>query len=317
MIAGHYLPERNGDISGALAAFASRLNFSGQGVRLKLLTKKLQDDHNIFFIGDRHKGSILSSDDGWRKMVEMLQSDYDGCKNNYVAEGGDDIEAIAPDDKRFSPEKLTEKLILAQIDDAIEERMPIKDYYLYKLEGNHERTKWRDGLITQTICQKLGVPYGTYTVKLTVNDKWGRLMYKIYDTHGHKGISSTADDPKRRQANLQLTLKRQLKFKAADCAVMIKHHVHKLIVCKPESELYLTDDGKKIQQGYTSWGQREKYIHPDARWYGLAGSFMKLYGNDLSGYAEVAEYDPVELGFLVLKVRDKQIVELKPICLDI
>ena len=115
----------------------------------------------------------------------------------------------------------------------------------------------------------------------------------------------------------QLVLKRHLKFKAGDCAVMIKHHTHKLLVCKPESEVYLVDDGEQIRQAYTGWGQDEPYIHPDARWYGNGGSFMKLYIDGITGYAERAEYDPVELGFLVLKVRDRKIVSLDPVYIQI
>ena len=116
---------------------------------------------------------------------------------------------------------------------------------------------------------------------------------------------------------MHLILKRHLKFKAGDCAVMVKGHTHKLLVCKPEAELYLTDDGKRIQQKYTGWGQNEEYIHPDARWYGNTGSFLKLHGKGISGYAEIFEYDPVELGFLILKVRRKRIQSLDPYYLKI
>ena len=279
---------------------------------MKLLTKNLPDDHNIFHFGDLHNGSALSSIKGWNKFIEVINSPYDGCSNNYGIEGGDDIEAIMVDDKRFSPDNLKQPLPLAQIEQAIKIRQPIKDKLLFKLMGNHERKLWRFGDITEKICQDLGVDYGTYTAKITIKDKNGKLMYKIYETHGFKNITSTADDPKRRKVTMQLILKRHLKFKAGDCAVMVKHHTHKLIVCKPESDLYLTDNGQNIQQNYTSWGQNVDYIHPDARWYGSAGSFLKLHGKDMSGYAEIMEYDPVELGFLVLKVRDRKIVGLEP-----
>ena len=142
-------------------------------------------------------------------------------------------------------------------------------------------------------------------------------MYKIYATHGFKNITSAAYDPKRRRVNMQLILKRHLKFKAGDCAVMVKGHTHKLMVCKPESELFLVDDGSRIKQKYTRWGQSEEYIHPDARWYGNTGSFLKLHGKDISGYAEIMEYDPVELGFLVLVVRKGKIEILEPYYLNV
>lgn len=280
---------------------------------MKLITTQLEDNHNLFFFGDRHGDSVLSSKRAWECFVDTINSKFEGCKNNYGAEGGDDIEAIMVDDKRFSEEKLTEDLPLLQMKKAVKDRETIKHRLFYKLEGNHERKLWRFGNIMEEMCKELGVIYGTYTAKLTVLNKKGGLMYKTYDTHGRKGINSTADDPQRRQTNLELTLKRHLKFKAGDCAVMIKHHTHKLLSCAPVSELYLTDDGENIKQGYTGWGQSETYIHPDARWYGNAGSFLRLFGKDISGYAELAEYDPVEMGYLVLIVRDREIVELKSV----
>lgn len=284
---------------------------------MKLITKQLPDNHNIFLFGDKHTGSVLSSQHGWRTLTNMMHSPYEGCSNNYGVDMGDVIEAITVDDKRFSADKLTEPLPIEQMNVATEEHDPIKDLLLCMLDGNHPRKLWRFGNITKDICGKLDVEYGTYTAKISIQDSSENLMYKIYATHGFKSIISTADDPKRRRVNMQLILKRHLKFKAGDCAIMVKGHTHKLLVCKPESELYLTDDGNKIKQKYTGWGQNEEYIHPDARWYGNTGAFLKLHGKNISGYAEIMEYDPVELGFLVLKVRRKKIVELKSIYLNL
>lgn len=283
---------------------------------MKLITHNLPNDHNIFFFGDRHKGAVLSSDKGWNKLISMMNSPYDGCKN-FGVDGGDMIEAIMVDDPRFSPEKFTEPLPLIQLNEAVKEREDIKDKLLTILMGNHERKLWRFGDITEEACNRLEITYGTWACKLTINDKHDNLMYKIFDEHGHKSINSIADDPIRYQSNLKLTLKRHLKKKAGDCAVMIKHHTHKLFVSQPNFELYLTDDTKRIKQHYTSWGQNESYIHPDARWYGNAGSFLRLYGDGFSSYAEIAEYDPIEIGFLILKVRNKQIQSLEPYFLDI
>jgi hypothetical protein len=290
---------------------------------MQLLTKVLPDNHNLFHFGDLHDGSVLSSRKGWNKLLDMMNSEYDGCSSNYGVDGGDMMEAILVDDVRFSPEKLTESLPLEQRKEAIKLREPIRDKLLAILLGNHEYRLWKYGNMTKDICEALGVDYGTYSAKITIEHKGGwlhkgnNLMYKIYETHGYKNISSIADDPIRRQSNMQLILKRHLKRKAGDCAVMIKHHCHKLLLCKPEEELYLVDDGEKVKQAYTHWGQAEPYIHPDARWYGSAGSFLKLYGKGISGYAEIMEYDPVELGFLITKVRDRKIVDVVPIYLDL
>ncbi len=280
---------------------------------MKLLTPvKLQNNHNLFLFGDKHDGSVLSTDRGWNKMVDLMCSEYDGvpASANYGVEMGDMIEAIMADDPRFSPDKLNEPLPLEQMKMAIRRREPIKKKLLVILLGNHERKLWRFGNLTEEIAGKLDVPYGTYTSKITINDSKDNLMYKVYATHGFKGINSTADDPIRREANKRLALKRHLKFKASDCAVMVKGHAHKLLVSKPESDLYLYDDGKKIKQGYTGGKQTDEFIHPDSRWYGCTGSFVTLFGKDISGYAEVFEMDPTELGFLILKVRNRNIVSL-------
>ncbi|MBU1172986.1 MAG: hypothetical protein KKD44_25780 [Proteobacteria bacterium] len=284
---------------------------------MQLLSYALPDSHNFFFFSDKHEGSILSSQRGWDKMCHMMASEYEGCGNNYGGDGGDSIEAIMVDDKRYSIEQLTEARPLVQMQDAIRIREPIREQLLYMLDGNHDRHLWRFGDIAWEMCRSLGVDYGTTTAKVTIKSKDGTLMYKVFSTHGFKSITSTADDPKRREVNKQLILKRHLKFKAGDCAVMIKGHTHKLLVCKPETELYLTDDGKKINQNYTKSGQTEDYIHPDARWYGNSGSFLRLYGEGISGYAERFEYDPVEIGFLILRVRDRKIISLDKIYLDI
>jgi len=279
---------------------------------MKLLPPvKMPNDFNTFHFGDKHEGSVLSSDKGWDKLCHLMNSEYDGCKHNYGVHGGDAMEAICIDDPRFDPEKFTEPLPLEQMKIVKKKLEPIKHMLLTMLIGNHEFTLYKFGNITASICEDFGVPYGTYTAKLTFLDSKENLMFKLYETHGFKSITSTADDPKRRKTNMELILKRHLKFKAADCAVMIKHHVHKLLVCKPDADLFLYDDGKEIKQSYTGWGQNEGYIHPDARWYGCAGSFLKLFGKGVSGYAERAEYDPTELGFLVTKVRNKKIVEVK------
>lgn len=278
---------------------------------MKLIENQLPPNHNIFHFGDVHHGSSLSSKSGWNELVNMMHSDYDGCSNNYGEDGGDMIEAIQVDDPRFSPEMMTEPLPMEQMEDARKMREPIKEMLLTILWGTHERKHKKFGNITEKVCKDLGVEYGTNACKLIMLDKSGNLMYKVFAEHGSRNITSTADDPKRAKTNMELILKRQLRRKFGDCAVMIKHHTHKLLVCQPVYELYLTDDGKKIKQNYTSSGQNEAYIHPDARLYGNAGSFLRLYGDNMSGYAEIFEYDPLPLGFLILKVRKGKIVELK------
>ena len=50
------------------------------------------------------------------------------------------------------------------------------------------------------------------------------------------------------------------------------------------------------------------FIHYDNRWYVNTGSFLRLYGHNVSGYGEAAEYDPIQLGFAVARVRNRKII---------
>lgn len=272
---------------------------------MKLLECNLPDNHNIFLFGDLHIGTVLCHRLGIKKMIDMMRSSYHSCSNNYGICMGDMIEAIMIDDKRYDLSTTADPFPLQQVEDAVRTLTPIASKLLAVLKGNHEHKLWKFGDLAASVAGQLGTPYGTYTAKLTICNRKGKYLYKIFITHGRKSITSTADDPKRRFTNMELILKRHLKFKAADCVIMAKAHTHKLLVCEPEQELYLVDDTKEIKQKYISSSQNAPYIHPDHRYYVNTGSFLKLYGPDgVSGYAEIAEYDPLEMGFVIAIVRD-------------
>lgn len=272
---------------------------------MKLLKHNLPVNHNIFLFGDLHLGTVLCHREGIQQMIDSMHGSYKSCSNNYGVCMGDMIEAIMIDDRRYDIATTAEPFPLQQVKDAVNILSPIATKILVMLKGNHEHALWRFGDLAREIADQLGVTYGTFSSKLTINDKDGKYLYKIFATHGRKGINSAADDPLRRATNMELTLKRHLKFKAGDAVIMAKGHTHKLLVCEPESELYLTDDTKEIKQHHISSSQKAPYIHPDHRYYINTGSFLKLYGEDgISGYAEMAEYDPLILGYAVATIRD-------------
>ena len=284
---------------------------------MELLNFKLPADHNLFFAGDPHWGSVQFSQNGFDEFVNCLHSEYEGCSNNFCELGGDNIEAITLDDRRADEQKTREPFILHQIRHVKEMYKPIAPMLLWMLDGNHEMKLWRFGnIVRDEFCPDLStdthkVYYGTNAARITICNTRGKLLYKVFNCHGRKGISSAADDPNRRETNMNLTMKRYMRDKAADCAVMIRHHNHKLLRLSPLYKLVLKDNGKKLYQDYTKLDQGSSDIPPDMRWYGTAGAFMKLYTLGYSGYAEIAEYDPVELGFLVLIVRGGKIIDLK------
>jgi hypothetical protein len=221
---------------------------------------------------------------------------------------GDCIEAICTDDPRYQRESTTQDSIFLQIKDAVKQMDGIKDQIICLLEGNHETKLHRFGSIGEELAEQLDVPFGTYTARITYQFSDG-TFFKHFATHGARSISSTADDTKRRNTNMRLQLKRHLKMKSHTCALATEGHTHKLIVCEPDSELYLDDNGLEMTQHYTQPTQGG-YSHHEQRWFGNTGSFMKLYELGVSGYAERFGYDPIELGFLVARIRNKQIVGL-------
>lgn len=92
---------------------------------------------------------------------------------------------------------------------------------------------------------------------------------------------------------------------------------HKLLIVEPIKNLYLYDDGKNIKKGYTKpvSCMEHNYIPSELRWYVATGSYMKLFELGVSGYAEMAEHDPVEIGFAIVKVRDHNVVGVDKIIL--
>lgn len=302
-------------------------------MEIQNLIMKVPDDYNLFLYSDDHEGSLMRYAKGWEILCHMINSEWNGIKpeNNKALDHGDITEGILIDDKRYNP--LVAKHVNAglQREQAIKNRRPIQSHLVTILEGNHPWKLWKYEYITPMVCKELGLPYGTWACKVNWTDYHGRLMFKSYHTHGRKGITSTADDPKRRMANRELILKRHLKEKAGDTVLMCKGHTHQLIITRPEPFMYLTDDRENINAGYTKVDHTAEFIHPDLRWYVNTGSFYRLYntgvrvnlGTDeepyevgVSSYAEVAEYDPVELGFAIAEIRNRQISEIRKIKLS-
>jgi hypothetical protein len=278
---------------------------------MQLITHEVPADWQLYDMGDLHVGSSLFHKDAFLETRERILEE----KNSFVVLGGDLIEGIAIDDKRFQIDSTVPDLVPLdeQVKDVNRLLMPLKDRIIVSLQGNHEFTLIRKTDIAKRICNHLEIPYGTFSCKISYKDVHG-LQFKHFTTHGYKTIKSTADDPIRLEANERLILKRHLKHMCADAYLMTKHHVHKIIISKPEAMLFLTDDGRKVKDSYTHAKPTDKYIHPDLRHYGCAGSWMKLYGDmGTSGYAERAEYTPVEIGCLKYTIRDRQLISGEPV----
>ncbi len=278
-------------------------------------SNKLPKDYNLFLWGDTHIGSISTSYEAIKTFTDKIKKD----KKNFWAMGGDLIEGIAPNDKRFSLLGHAHgggrsAMIGEQKKEFIKLFQPIANRGLWVLHGNHEHNLINMFNIVEDICERLNIPYGTYMAKINMG------TFKILDWHGRGIINPMSGDYKQIETNRQINLKRKLRHLADDCDIMAMHHVHQLIIHEPDNKLCLVDDGQQLQQFYQSPcihaqdnGHR---IIPEAnRWYLACGSGLKQFVQGHSTYAEIAGYRPSELGCIKVKVKDHQLINCEKVFL--
>jgi hypothetical protein len=278
---------------------------------VRILGWKVPSDYELILFGDNQEGNVLSYRRGYLECIKYIL----GEENRFAIHMGDEMESYWIDDPRYDPITLT-KNPLAQQDQVIEDLKPLAQAgrLITILYGNHShKLSPKVGDITESTCRKLGIQYGGFSCVVNFGDEKG-LQFKGFFTHGRKLIKSIADDPVRNLSNLQLQLKQHLKYKMGDCLLMAKGHTHKLLICDPRTQLYLTTE-KEIREKYTRATPFGKagYIHPDHRWYVNTGSFLKTFGESVSSYSEMGEYDPVELGYIIVSVRNRQIEDVRKV----
>jgi len=275
---------------------------------------------NLFLMGDPHIGARAFYRRGFQQAIDTVLSPYDGLKPhcNKVAFMGDAIEAIMSDDIRYDPKSIDKEQSkpLNQADGVVKLFKPIRKKIVTWLTGNHERKLHRFGNLCKKMAKELKVPYGGFNSRVTFVDKKGDLIFKAYLTHGRMGLGSRIDDPVDRENSMRRSLRRQLQAKAGDCALMAKGHVHKCVIYKPEKELFIMGDDDGLRDAHTEFDHTSFPIPPYHRWYCTTGSFLRLFGEDYDTYGELAEYDPIFLGFPVVKIRDRKIVDIVKIPLE-
>jgi len=271
----------------------------------------------LILFGDNHAGSIMSHEHGLQECIEYIKAK----KNRRAIHMGDGQEAIMINDPRFHP--ATQKDPPLKINEHFTDLLrPIRNRLDIMIQGNHERKLWPFGDLTKGTCNTLStqnhqVHYGTFSCVAEIKDEFG-LMFRIFLIHGKRPITSQAKDYDQAQGNMKARLKLLLQSLRGDCLVMAMGHTHRLLIREPAEKLYLYTAGKRIKQAYIKQAKTQQYIDPDQRWYVNTGSFYKLYTDELgfdgewvNSYAELAMYTPMELGFVVIWVEDRQIVSIE------
>jgi len=268
---------------------------------MQLIHKSIPKNCDIALLGDDHRGNYMSSLTSLDEALNWVMEK----RNRYYCKLGDAIEAQTVDDGRFDPRTNDEPVPLQQANDCIAHHQPTSSRCLCWLEGNHEFKLQRFGNIAEYMANSLKVPYGTAACKLIL---WtgDKLVGKFWLQHPHRGqLTSQAKDYEQALANMQANLKKKLRENASDCVLQAAAHYHKLTAVPPPKKLCMTDNYVEPVQTYLTGARGdETYIEPDRRWYVATGSFLRLYGEmGVSGYAERANYDPIEIGYPIVHIR--------------
>ncbi len=282
---------------------------------MKIINLRLPEDHNFYLLSDLHEGTIHQDSGAIDDVVKLISQD----KQGYVAILGDCVEATQIDHPHYLPSVQREiTLPLEQYKRVVNKLQLLTEgnKLVTIMDGNHDLRLMRAGIMVRDVlCAGLqGATeynmfhfplYGTYTCIVDTGH------YKIFMTHGRKTLSTTARDPDIRRANLRKQLRDRLAHKMGDCLVMARAHTHRLLVASPVPELFLYTDqkrkrGKSVRQAYqvTKPYEQGAYIDPDQRWYVSTGGFLRNYVENVSGYGEHGDYDPLEIGYAVVICRN-------------
>ena len=284
---------------------------------MHLLKSKLPSDCEIALFGDNHEGLRAAYRAGVESVVDWACS----APRRYLIHMGDGIEARAVDHKFYIPQAVNPDQTLPglQADSFTKQLQPAAKArrLLAALMGNHEYGLLRFDNLTQRICERLGIQYGGLACKLHIQDGKGVTRCKFYLTHATRNkLNSASKDPVQRKANMLASLKQSLQNKASDCQLMGCGHTHKLLCLAPTPLLTMTDDGKELKDGYTQAGARTgDYILPESRWYVNSGSFLRTNVVGQDTYGELYGFDPVDLGYAVVRLEGWQISDVRLVTL--
>lgn len=261
----------------------------------------MPDKFKIYLLSCIHIGSSLHHEGAFKDVIDKIATE----KNSYVDFLGDNIEAFGVDDPRFdlATRDKNNPLPLQQANTFIDRVEPIKKKILSIKFGNHEYKYFNrfGDIVKDVMCKQLKVRYGGFSSVFLLKDDKGKLRFELYTTHGKRRIGSVSPYPSVQKGNELKQLVSALHKKYGYAQVMARGHSHRLLHSPPNNELYLYAEGEsRLKQAYHTNPMNVRYIHPYHRDYLCVGSFLKNIAVGVTSYSEVADYDPVELGYAVI-----------------
>lgn len=277
-----------------------------------LIIDSLPGNYVLRLAGDIHVGTAATSESAINNLVERTKA----IKNGFLALGGDQLESIMVDDKRFSHEDHSGHVarIDSQRDWFIDKFVPLTGRILWINDGNHERrfkNEWRP---TNDIAKKLQAVYSNGVMVKAIFPG-----FRLLDWHGDGVINSRAGDALQRATNEMVALKRKLRLLPADdCEIVAMHHIHRLIIHPPMRILHLVTDPvrAKLVETYTVPSRiritDDTYRVPEEeKYYVACGSTLRGYIEGFSTYVEEAGYAPAEIGCIKLTIKNDKLVKVE------
>ena len=284
---------------------------------MELISREMPANYDLYDLSDLHLGSPNVNTKAIKKTFQKILKK----ENRFVIIKGDIIDCIPVTDRRFNVTSLEDRVVLTlqdQAEMALEYLEPIKDRLLTLHVGNHEHLVINQFDFVKYWCDALGVPWGGAISKF-IHLKDGKPMWRGLFAHGNGSLNSVAKDAIQRKANMKAALKRKMEGLTSNVIVCSMGHTHKLLVCEPtySDQVHVYDDGKTLKQTYrVHTDQSADIIDPEARWFVNTGSFLRTFsqpGKRQISYSEMAMYSPVELGYVVHKIRGHQFIKAKKV----
>ncbi len=265
-------------------------------IEIRISYQKRGEEFRLYPFGDVHWGTRACDEDAARAYLAKLEADDHGIG----ILGGDIIEAIPHTDPRYDRQLLAGWCRDA-IDPVLEQKRyalsmlePCKDKWLGAIEGNHERAlRDKQGRDTHgALCEALGIPDLTYSawirlvfVRKSANTKTAgsTATYLIHIAHGSQAGGILAGAEKNR-------LGRRMERYQADLCLVGHSHWREIL-----------DDRQKFT--IPRKGRLPKECRPvrpiAANW----GTYFRTAPRGPSSYAERREYDPKDIGGIIVTFR--------------
>ena len=253
-------------------------------------------------------------------------------KHTYWLSLGDQIDFMNPQDKRFRLRLQRKKGVDPKdpwqsrplFDRAQDQWEGFLDYFdsigdkcLSVSIGNHEDRIMNMVNVAALIAKKWNCDWATpmSILKLPGFSMWLWHPFRF-------SMNLSAGDPQQRLANECMRIRRAMRYKpgSPQCQISVMAHIHKIRISGPQiSNILHVVDKKGTDELGTLYPTPQpsidpktgqEYWHEDHKWFCSTGALFGSAVEDDYTYQETHNYDPTELGWLVVHIKNDKLVDV-------